>query len=125
MHLIKATDLTALRKIVADREPEVRAALVERLDPETRACFESATPVEWVPAHRICSLHVAAADILFPGEKAALTRLGQELATRSFSTIYKILMAVPSFSFVVRRTPTLWALYHGSGKATIEDQTPT
>jgi hypothetical protein len=121
MHRVKATDMLALRKLLAERSPDDRRELDERLDRETRRLYVDALPVEWCDGVVLARLLLAAATVLYPGRKAPLTDLGEELALRSYSTVYKLVLAIPSFSFVVRRAGALWSAYHEAGVATVED----
>jgi hypothetical protein len=123
MHRVKATDILALRKIVAERPSDDGRALQELLDDGTRRLFNEALPVVWCDGAELARLYRAAASVLFPGRKHALADLGEELALRSYSTVYKLVLAIPSFSFVVRRAGVLWSSYHDAGVATITDLT--
>lgn len=121
MHRIKATDVLALRKIFADRPPEDTERLLAALAPDERALFETALPVHWCDGAVLCRLHQRVSTLLYPHAKKGMTLLGEELANRSYSTVYKLVLAVPTFSFVVRRAGALWSAYHASGIAKIED----
>jgi hypothetical protein len=122
MHRVKATDILALRNIFADRPREELSALHELLDEATRRLYDEALPVDWCDGAELARLHTAAASILFPMRKSPLADLGEALALRSYSTVYKLVLAIPSFSFVVRRAGALWSAYHDAGVATIEDR---
>jgi hypothetical protein len=121
MHRIKATDVLALRKMFAERPAEDTERLLTGLDADARALYETARAVDWCDAAVLCRLHQQVASILFPHSRKGLTLLGEELGERSYSTVYKLLLAVPSFSFVVRRAGALWSAYHASGIVKIED----
>jgi|SoiMethySBSTD1v2_1073268.scaffolds.fasta_scaffold05857_7 hypothetical protein len=123
MHRVKATDILALRDIFTERSAEERRLFDERLDDTTRLLYEEALANEWCDGAELARLHVAAAEVLFPKRKQGLADLGEQLALRSYSTVYKLVLAIPSFSFVVRRAGALWSSYHDTGIATIEEQT--
>jgi hypothetical protein len=122
MHRVKATDILALRAIFAERPPEELRALYDALDDDTRRLYEEAVPVAWCDGSELARLHTAAAAILFPMRRSALADLGEAMALRSYSTVYKLVLAIPSFSFVVRRAGALWSAYHEAGVATMEDR---
>jgi hypothetical protein len=115
--------MLALRKIFAERPSDDGLALRGLLDAGTRRLFDEALPVEWCDGEELARLYRAAALVLFPGRKHGLADLGEELGLRSYSTVYKLVLAIPSFSFVVRRAGTLWSSYHDAGVATISDLT--
>jgi hypothetical protein len=123
MHRVKATDILALRKIFAERPSDDGRALHELLDDATRRLYTEALPVEWCDGVELARLYRAAASVLFAGRKNALADLGEELGLRSYSTVYKLVLAIPSFSFVVRRAGVLWSSYHDAGIATVEELT--
>ncbi len=123
MHRVKATDILALRNMFAERPAEELRSLYELLDEETRRLYDEALPVDWCDGAELARLHTAAAGVLFPMRKSALADLGEAMALRSYSTVYKLVLAIPSFSFVVKQAGALWSSYHDAGVATIEDRT--
>lgn len=118
---IKGTDIVTLRKLFADRPPSDLARFLQSLAPEDREGYEGALHFHWLPADRVTRIFVAAAPLFFPSSPRALQQLGQLLATRSFSSVYKLILSVPSLPFVVRRASMVWSWYHDLGEASIED----
>lgn len=123
MHRVKATDILALRSIFAERPPDDLRSLYELLDGATRHLYDHAVPIDWCDGAELARLHTAAASVLFPLRKSGLADLGEAMSLRSYSTVYKLVLAIPSFSFVVRRAGALWSSYHDAGVATIEERT--
>jgi hypothetical protein len=118
---IKGTDIVTLRKLFADRPPSDLARFLATLAPEDREGYEGALHFHWLPADSVTRIFVAAAPFFFPSSPKALQQLGQLLATRSFSGVYKLILSVPSLPFVVRRASMVWSWYHDLGEASIED----
>jgi hypothetical protein len=119
---VKGSDLVVLRKLFSERPPEDLQRFLSQLNAQDRDGYENALHITWLPADMLTRIYIAAAPIFFPTSASALRQLGQLLATSSFSTVYKLVLAVPSLHFVVRRASIVWSSYHDLGKATIEDQ---
>ncbi|MFO0549440.1 MAG: hypothetical protein U0271_13695 [Polyangiaceae bacterium] len=121
MHLVKASDLVGLRKHLADERPEVLDQVRARLSPELRAVLDKAVASTWLADPEICELYEHFAKTLFPGSLSAHTQLGHMMALNSYRGVYRVFLAIPSTTFVMKKSASVWASYHSTGKASMED----
>lgn len=121
MHLVKASDLVGLRKHLAEERPEVLDQVRVRLSPELRAVLDKAVASTWLPDLQICELYEHFAKVLFPKSLSSYVQLGHLMALNSYRGVYRVFLAIPSTTFVMKKTASVWASYHSTGKASMEE----
>lgn len=123
VHKVKAADLVTLRKELAERDPEALGKVRARMSDELRATFDGAVASSWIPDPEMVAMYGHFCAVLLPGVLAPFTQLGRRVALQSYSGVYRVFLAIPSTSFVIERAAAMWAAYHSTGKATVEDVT--
>lgn len=121
MSRTKGTDVVALRALCKERGREFEAALVASLPPELAKLYQESLAFNWNPVEAQTRLYEAAAEALYPGEPERMMRLGREMARRSYSGVYKVLLRLPSTQFVIGQAAKLWVTYFEQGKGVIID----
>jgi hypothetical protein len=121
MHKVKASDLVTLRRSLAESRPDVLAEVRERMPEPLRATLDATVASAWLPDPQICELYGYFARALHPGAVHPFIQLGREMALMSYRGVYRVFLSIPSTSFVMSRAAAVWASYHSTGKATIED----
>ncbi|MEW6516118.1 MAG: DUF2378 family protein [candidate division FCPU426 bacterium] len=114
---IKGTDIVALRKILAGAGPGTEQKLLDRLSPEQRRLYENAVSTTLSPVPLQTDLYVRAAELLYPNDPNRMVRLGQDMANRSYSTVYKLFLRIPTMEFVISRAASVWRSYFDAGEA--------
>lgn len=123
VHKVKASDLVSLRKSLADQEPAALEAVRSRMPPDLRAVLDATVASAWLPDPQICEIYGHFCAVLFPGALSPFVRLGRRMALTSYRGVYRIFLAIPSTTFVIGKAASVWASYHSTGKATMEDVT--
>ncbi|MCD4813597.1 hypothetical protein K8S19_07895 [bacterium] len=116
----KGTDVVALRKLFAGVGEEKLDAFREKLAPELFSVFENIIHTSWTPIQEQTDIYEAAARVLFPGDPERMHTLGKAMAARSYSTVYKLFLRIPTIQFVLSRVAIMWRSYHDKGEATVE-----
>lgn len=125
MHQIKATDIPSLRAVFKERGTTVEDAFLARLSAAQLERYRNLTASAWVPATEFQPLYEAAARALFPGSMDPGYQLGRLMAERSYRGVYRMVLAIPSVSFVIGRAAAVWSAYHSEGEARAEQTGPT
>lgn len=123
MHLVKASDLVSLRKGLADEEPEKLEAIRARMPSDLRAVLDATVASSWLPDPQICAIYEHFCAVLFPGALSPFVKLGRRMALGSYRGVYRVFLSIPSTTFVIGKAASVWASYHSTGKATMEDVT--
>lgn len=121
MFKTKGTDVVALRRIFKERGAGPEQVFLSRLPPDLLDLYRCSLAFVWNDVDLQVALYRAAAEVLFPNDREGLKRLGWEMARRSYSGIYKILLRLPSTRFVMDQAAKLWTTYFERGRATVEE----
>jgi hypothetical protein len=121
MHRVKASDLVSLRRSLADKQPEVLADVRSRMPEELRQVLDATAASAWLPDPQICAIYEHFGRALFPGVVSPHVQLGRHMALMSYRGVYRVFLKIPSTSFVISRAAAVWASYHSTGKASVED----
>jgi len=120
----KGTDIVALRKLLTERGGEAEQAFVSQLDPELVKVFRTIVSTSWAPVEQHARIYQAAAKVLYPGEREPVVRVGEALARKSYSGVYKIFLRIPTVKFVMSRAASIWSAYYDAGRASISSSAP-
>jgi hypothetical protein len=123
VHKVKATDLVTLRKELTERDGETLAKVRARMPSDLRAVFDGAVASSWIPDPELVAIYGHFCAVLFPGALAPFTHLGRRVGRQSYTGVYRVFLAIPSTTFVIGRAAAMWATYHSTGKATVEEIT--
>lgn len=121
MSKIKGTDVVALRVLLKEKGAAAEEAFQGLLTSELKRLYLDTMAFTWNSVDLQTRLYEAAVEILFPGDPDGLCRLGREMARRSYSTIYKILLRLPSLQFVMNQAAKMWVAYFEQGVGSIID----
>ena len=121
-HRTKGTDIVALRKIFKARGDA--ADFEASLPPDLRRLYRESLAFHWNPVTDQTALYRAASEVLYPGDPDGLMRLGRDMALHSYSTVYKILLRLPTTQFVIAQAAKLWSAYFDRGRAAVEEVSP-
>ena len=124
MHKVKASDLVSLRKALADAEPHVLEQVRGRMPKELCAVLDETVASGWLTDPQICEIYEHFCKVLFPGTLSPFIHLGRRMALTSYRGVYRVFLAIPSTSFVIGKAASVWASYHSTGKASMEEVTP-
>jgi Protein of unknown function (DUF2378) len=124
MYKTKGTDLVALRQIFKELGPEKEQAFRARLSAERVDLYQRSLAFIWNDVDEQVAVYEAAAAVIHPDDPEGLKQLGWEMARRSYSGVYKILLRLPSTQFVMNQAAKLWNTYFERGRATVEDAGP-
>jgi hypothetical protein len=120
----KAAALVIVRARVRALGTEAEAALLERLSPDQRACWETLTATQWVPMQTAEALLGESAPILYPHDVDPSRTLGAALASEMMGGIYRYVLRVVSVPFLIGQTATVWSRFQDTGAASTEQLTP-
>ncbi|MBX7195893.1 MAG: hypothetical protein K1X94_27815 [Sandaracinaceae bacterium] len=123
MHSVKATDLVTLRRQLADEAPEALEAIRARMPSELRRVLDASVASTWLPDPQIVEIYGHFCAVLHPGVLHPYVQLGRRAARASYGGVYRIFLAIPSTAFVIDKAARMWAAYHSSGTATVEEVT--
>lgn len=121
MHKVKASDLISLRKSLAETKPHALQAARDRMPAELRSVLDVSVASSWLPDLQICAIYEHFCDVLFPGSRTPYVLLGREMARMSYRGVYRIFLAIPSTSYVISKAASVWASYHSTGRASMEE----
>jgi hypothetical protein len=121
MHKVKASDIISLRKALADAQPEVLEQVRARMPDELRAVLDRAVASTWLPEPQVHDIYEHFARALFPRGPSPFLELGRHMALLSYRGVYRVFLAIPSTTFVLSKAASVWASYHSTGKAAVED----
>ncbi len=116
---VKGTDIVIIRTLLKEKGEAVYADCCTRISPEAKRLLEIAVPTMWLPNPLGTEIMEQSAKLLFPGRADDLEHLGRECARRVFTGVYRIFLRVTTLPFLIKRVPSVWALYHSVGKATV------
>lgn len=117
---VKGTVLTGHREFI--RKMNQEESVLERLvDPELKRIYLSAIPITWIPAENMGEIIRIMADVLYPGDKQGVIKLGQENAKNHFgrSGMYKFILKIVSLEMILERVSVLWKQFHEKGEAKV------
>jgi hypothetical protein len=123
MHKVKASDLISLRKALADDQPAALEEARRRMPADLRATLDKTVASTWLDEPEICKVYRHFAEVLFPGARAPFVDLGRQMALASYRGVYRVFLAIPSTGYVIKKAASVWASYHSTGSATMEDVT--
>ncbi len=121
MHKVKASDLVSLRKSLAETEPAALERIRARMPADLCATLDAAVASTWLPDRQICDIYEHFCRELFPGVLSPFVQLGRRMALTSYRGVYRVFLAIPSTSFVMGKAASVWASYHSTGKAAMQD----
>lgn len=121
---MKASDLVSLRKALADTQPaaleQVRALMPARL----RTTLDATVASAWLSCPEICAIYGYFCKVMFPGALSPFVALGKRMALLAYRGVYRVFLAIPSTSFVIGKSSSVWSSYHSTGKASMEHVAP-
>lgn len=123
MHRVKASDLVSLRKSLADAEPQVLEQVRSKMPEDVRVLLDGAVASTWLSDPQICAIYEYFCGVMYPGALSPFIQLGRRMALTSYRGVYRVFLAIPSTSFVISKAASVWASYHSTGKASMEDVT--
>jgi hypothetical protein len=124
VHQVKASDLVSLRKALLDEQPAVLAQIRSRMPAQLRAALDATTASAWLPDPQICDIYQHFAAVLYPHAPKPFVQLGRRMALTSYRGVYRVFLSIPSTTFVIGKAASVWASYHSTGKASMEEVTP-
>ncbi len=116
---VKGTDLVIMKTLITQKGDPSLSVFSNSLTPETQAVFNSLMPTNWVSNKVATEIMEKTAKVFFPGQRDDLEQLGRICADRAFNGIYKAFLRITSLSFLLKRVPLVWNMYHSVGKAEI------
>jgi hypothetical protein len=116
---VKGTDIVTIRTLLKEKSETVYQDCCSRLSPEAKRTFEIAVSTLWIPNALGTEIMEQAAAILYPDCKDDLEQLGRACAERAFTGIYQVFLRIASVPFLLKRVPTVWAMYQSVGQATV------
>ncbi|MCD4813598.1 hypothetical protein K8S19_07900 [bacterium] len=123
MHKMKATDIVVLKKLFKELDGSLEAAYIEALPPQWREIYDNVIFTTKLPIDMVDQMYHLAAGVLYPGAADKYIKFGKRVSEKSFSSVYKIFMRIPTRKFVISRAPAVWQSYHEKGQASIENLT--
>jgi hypothetical protein len=118
---VKGTDLLTIRRLLAEGPPGAEGRALARVSTEAVEAYRRTVASTWTPVELQAALFDAAARELFPNRTDAVELLFVDVARRSYSTVYRIFLKVPSVQFLVSQAANLWKTYYDEGYASAED----
>ncbi len=116
----KGTDVVALRKIFRERGEDEEKIFLVALDAELTEFYLNIIHTTMTPVGKQTALYVKAAETLFPGDAGKMHKLGRAMADKSYSSVYKFFLKIPSVQIVVGMAAKVWGTYFDTGKALTE-----
>ena len=80
------------------------------LSPELKEFYEKITYTKWNSFDKIMEIYEAAPRILFPDDPHQLFKLGKVIAERSYSTIYRIFLRLPTVNYVMKSSANIFGI---------------
>ena len=122
MAKIKGTDLTILRNLIRDQGPAAESKLLSQLSEEAGKVYRTALPILWIPIEIQAQIYEAAAAELYPRSSNPVQDLFMVVSSKTYSTIYKVFLSIPSLEFIMSQAAKVWGNYYDKGKAFIENK---
>lgn len=120
---MKPTDIVVLKKIFKEMDPSKEQDYLNRLSEEQRHIYKDAMYSTMLPIEIVDEMYHHGAECLFPNASDKYIAFGKFVSERSFSTVYKIFMRIPTRKFVIGKASAVWQNYHEKGEAKIENLT--
>jgi hypothetical protein len=121
----KGTDIVGLRKIIQAKGVDFEREFIKDLPEYLSKMYQSALHNTWSPVEKQTELYLLAASMLFPDDPDSMLKLGKAMAEKSFSTVYKVFLRIPTKQYIMARTAQVWSTYYDHGRACTENFTPT
>jgi len=123
MPKIKGVGYNAIRQILNKKGEVFKHQYYSLLPPEALDAVKNMVSVAWrelVLDEKKSGL-VILAKLLYPYDRLALQKLGNEMAKDSMPRFYKIFMRVPSVEFVFKRVTKIWNSFYNTGELSAEN----
>jgi hypothetical protein len=121
MGLCSAAGLYFIKKRVRAAGVVAEQALLKLLTPEERDCYYKALPVVWIPIEIAAAVYPKAAEVLLPGDRSGVWKLGRDQAHADLSGIFRALLVVTTVPFALRQASRFWSSYYKDGRAGVEN----
>jgi hypothetical protein len=118
---VKGTAVVGLKKIFKESDPACEVEFFRRIGAEMAATYKMMLPSSWYPIELMTTIYENAALVLYAGQAKPKRQLGHAMASHTYSTIYKLLLRIPSAQFVVSRAAQIWDSFYDKGQVTIEN----
>ncbi|MCP4898777.1 MAG: hypothetical protein GY906_17540 [bacterium] len=122
MATVKCSDVVALRKVIKERDKDFEQEFISGLPPRLSEMYQESLATDWVSVDEQMSLYLAAAGALFPRQKDRMFQLGQALAQKTYTGVYRIFLRIPTIQFVASRAAQIWGSYYDTGEMTVENR---
>lgn len=117
MAKFKGTGIVYVKSLVRSTSNEQQNVFLSMLNSDERKEYETVLAISWISIDAAAKILKAAADVLYPGDRAGLRAIGYKMALNDLSGIYKILMPVLSVEMALSQSGKLWKQYHDEGRA--------
>lgn len=122
MAMVKATDLSSLRKILRRRGAVAEAQFLAELPLELGTYYRQTPEFSFVPVEDHDRFFAAAARVLFPRDRHRDELLGRAMAEVTYSGVYRLFLSIPTVDYVIERAAAVWGTYYDTGQATVENR---
>jgi len=116
MARVKGADIIGLRKVFAERGCQIEDEFKAKLNPEQQEMYTRLLPSMWVPVEDWLGLLTVATKTLFPNERQPWVSLGRSLAEKSYGSVYRVFLRVPTVKVVISRAAAIWNTYYDTGQ---------
>jgi hypothetical protein len=106
--------------MLAEAGADVEARVVAKLSSDVLGAYRRTVASSWTPVELQAAFYEAAASELLPDRPNAVELLFVEAARRSYSTVYRVFLSIPSIPFLVSQSARLWRTYYDTGIASAE-----
>jgi hypothetical protein len=121
MAKVKGSGITNLRIIFKEREEFLEQKFLIRLPDKLALQYRGTLPSNWINVETSALIYHVAAPILFPNDPYPIRKLGQAIAKKVYSGVYKLFVRIPSRAFIVKRAAQIWTTHFDTGKGTMLD----
>lgn len=113
--------VTARRYLMESGQEDVIARMVARLDEPHRTTFATPSASEWYPEASLAATLQLLREECGSQREERYVALMEAITLVGINRFFRLVLAVSSADFVLRKIPTMWAhIRRGAGKVTVE-----
>jgi len=121
MPYIKPSNLIKLKEIVRGRGDAFEREFLDKLPAEVVQLYKFPALKPWIPSSLEVHIMQRAAELFFPDSAHRMRDLAHMLAQMTMTGIYRVFLAIPTPTFVIKRVAQIWRLFYQHGHARIID----
>ncbi len=116
----KGSLVVFLRKYLHGLGADVEAQFLNRLTPDEKEVYQTASTASWCDVPVVSGLYEAGAETAFPADPDRMRLLGRASAKHDLTGLFRVYLMLATVRSVIKQTARMWRTYHDNGDARVE-----